>query len=102
MSRAKKEFYKTTIVVEVLSENTIEFDSLSDIDAMTTTGDCSGQITLTASQKLTEKEMATALLNQGSDPTFLLGTSWEIGTKKRNSLEKELTKAAIMLSTRHP
>lgn len=64
-------FFKTTIHIDVLSEDTpLEFDDLGDINDAITEGDCSGQITFSKTQKLTGKQAAKALQKQGSEPEF--------------------------------
>lgn len=70
-----RKFFKTTIVVEVLSEDTpIEFDNLAEVHHMVIEGDCSGQIIATDCVRLTGAEAAAELIKQGSDPRFFMLT----------------------------
>jgi hypothetical protein len=64
------EFYKTTIVVEVLSEGPLHFQTLSDLHSLITTGDCSGSIDVARTLSLSNREMAEAAREQGTDPGF--------------------------------
>lgn len=64
------EFYKTTIVVEVLSEGPLHFQTLSDLHGLITTGDCSGAVHVTRTLSLSAREMAEAARQQGTDPGF--------------------------------
>ena len=67
----RHKFYKTNITVEVLSDSALsESLTLAEIHDAITTGDCSGQITAWSHIGLTEKQVAKALLAQGSDPGF--------------------------------
>ena len=70
-----RKFYKTRIVVEVLSEYPLanEISSprcLADLKHAVTDGDCSGDITKVEEEILTPLQAAQALLSQGSDPSF--------------------------------
>lgn len=65
-------YFKTTITVEVLSNELIVPDSLEDIHNAITAGDCSGIWNIQGVQELTERQMAAALAQQGSDPGFLI------------------------------
>lgn len=65
-----RKFWKTTIIVEVLSEDVpLEFDDLEEVHNAISSGACSGQYTST-SEELTGKQCADALTAQGSDPGF--------------------------------
>lgn len=68
----KTKYFKTTITVEVLSNELIVPDSLEDIHNAITAGDCSGIWNIQGVQELTEAQMAAALTQQGSDPGFLI------------------------------
>lgn len=63
-------FFKTTIIIEILSEQKFNNTNLEDINYAITQGDCSGKVEITGYQELTSKEAAAALLAQGSDPEF--------------------------------
>ena len=67
----KREFYRKIVEVEILSEEPIgPIDDLSHLDHMITMGDCSGQVNHLLQHKLDGKQMAVALMDQGSDPGF--------------------------------
>ena len=69
--KKKRQFHKTTITVEVLSEGSIlQVESLQELAYMITEGDCSGQFSVGTSEALTGKQMAEALMEQHSDPEF--------------------------------
>ena len=74
MSKPLNNLYKTVIQVTVLSNGKFDLD---DIHEAITDGDCSGTVEEISETILTENEMAVALLDQGSDPSFLLGEDWE-------------------------
>lgn len=69
-----KKFYKSIIQVEVLSENapmsSFCGEDLDNIHWQITYGDCSGATKIVSETELSGKEMAEALLHQGSDPSF--------------------------------
>jgi hypothetical protein len=66
-----RKFFRTTIVVQVLSEDApIEFDDLSEVDHMITGGDCSGIFKVLKSERVEPKAMARMLMKQGSEPEF--------------------------------
>jgi hypothetical protein len=67
----KKKYYRTIIQVEVLSEEPIGDVSMSEIIHNAQDGDWSGKnTTITQDEELSGKQMAEALLDQGSDPEF--------------------------------
>ncbi|MBL1153143.1 MAG: hypothetical protein HND43_10490 [Armatimonadetes bacterium] len=67
-----QKFFKTTITVEVISEECpVSELGLADIAHQITQGDCSGEITNTEVVNLTPGQAAQALIDQGSDPDFL-------------------------------
>ena len=67
----KRKFFKTTVLVEILSEDfPAEFDSLEDIHNLISEGDCSGCYEITAVSKLDGKMAAQELQKQGSEPGF--------------------------------
>lgn len=70
-------FKKTRLIVEVLSDNDWEWDNLGDIAYAITDGDCSGTVSVESIQYLSPEDTAQALVEQGSDPAFLLGEDWE-------------------------
>jgi len=64
-------FFKTTITLEVLSEDTdVSNMSLEDIAFAITEGDCSGMITKKKITKLTKRQVENALVKQGSSHDF--------------------------------
>lgn len=66
-----KVFYKTTIVVTVLSEEPLPNDiSLAGVAHSITEGDNSGEWEIANLEPLNGKETAAALIAQGSDPGF--------------------------------
>lgn len=69
-NKAPRVFFKTTVVVEVLSEEPVEFDTLGELGAMISTGDCSGKYAVTKQERLNGRKAAKALISQGSDPGF--------------------------------
>jgi phosphopantothenate synthetase len=69
----KSEYQKTVIEVEVLSNGF--YDNPNDLKNVAhdiTFGDCSGSIKVSKRESLTKQEMHDALINQGSDPSFLI------------------------------
>lgn len=67
----ERKFYKTTFILEVLSEDVPpEWDNLNDIYYLISQGHCSGKIISDESKEITAKEVAEALIAQGSDPEF--------------------------------
>ena len=71
ISEDKMKLYRTTIQVEVLSEGEYEFGGLRAMAFDVIEGDCSAMAKVTQVEELTREQMATALLDQGSDPEFL-------------------------------
>ena len=67
---SKREFCKTIVTVEVLSEQPIEFDDLQELHNMIEHGNCSGQFTADSAVILNGEPMAQALIAQFSDPEF--------------------------------
>jgi hypothetical protein len=67
---SQRKFYRTVIKVEVLSEEPVSFDDLSDVVEAITTGDCSGDWKEELSQEVDGPTMARLLEAQGSDPDF--------------------------------
>ncbi len=65
-----RNFYRTVITVEVLSEEPFEFRNLKDVHYAITDGDCSGSYGTTSVETADGRRMAELLLNQGSDPDF--------------------------------
>lgn len=66
----KRKFYKRVIEVVVLSEESLDCDSLADIQYAITEGDCSGSVTTTSDKEINGLEMAQELIAQASDPGF--------------------------------
>lgn len=66
-----REFYRTVIHVEVLSEEPYVFTgNLVDVAADIITGDCSGVARTIQEEKCNGARMAQLLLAQGSEPEF--------------------------------
>ena len=67
----KRKFFKTVFTLEILSEKPIPSDiSLGELNYGITEGECSGELNQTEVKELNGKEIATALIAQGSDPEF--------------------------------
>jgi hypothetical protein len=67
-----REFYKTVFTVTVLSDVEPSPDiNLESINYQITVGDWSGQVEKGQPERLTPRQMAAALREQGSDPSFL-------------------------------
>lgn len=68
----KRKFYKRVFKFEVLSEEPLNGDyDLSELDAMTDTGDCVGRfLDDDGNETLDGKAMAAALYEAGSEPGF--------------------------------
>jgi hypothetical protein len=66
----KRKFYKTRIIVEVLSEEPVNFDDLSQVHYAITNGDCSGRWEETDIKELNGKEAVMELGIQGSSPEW--------------------------------
>lgn len=66
-------FWKTTLVVEVLSEREIpDHMSLSDIAIEMDVGDFVGRVKDVSDEEVTGQEMANLLYDFGSDPGFFM------------------------------
>lgn len=65
-----KKFYKSQIVIEVLSEEDIGDPSLEKVLYQITEGDWSGVYSVKKVEVLNADQMRTALIGQGSDPDF--------------------------------
>ncbi len=67
-------FWRTVIKVEVLSAGPTppRFSNLAQVHHAITTGDCSGDFD-SEQEEVTRGAMRDLLVNQGSDPSFLLG-----------------------------
>jgi len=66
-------FYKTTIVFEVLHDDSVPIErmNLADIIEETINGHASGMVTDSQTVELTKEATQQALVAQGSDPHFL-------------------------------
>lgn len=67
-----RKFYKTKIVVEVLSEAPVNFDSLEEVAYSITDGGCSGQWNVVKTTELNGKQIVKALDAQGSASEFFM------------------------------
>ena len=66
-----KQFYKTIYEIEILSEYELPgWMSVEQIAYEITSGGCSAAFNHIKTQKLSGKECAKELMNQGSDPEF--------------------------------
>ena len=66
-------YYKTTIVFEVLTDQPLPDElSLTDIINETMTGHASGDVKSFDETEVSKKEMAQLLIDQRSDPAFLI------------------------------
>lgn len=65
-----RQFHRTIITVEVLSEEPYEFDNIRQTYEDITNGDCSGSACVTSTEIVDGPKMAKLLLAQGSDPGF--------------------------------
>jgi hypothetical protein len=66
-----KRYYKTTVVVTVLSEyEPPVWNDLADLNYLITDGHCSGMVATTDEIEVSAKQMAQLLINQNSDPEF--------------------------------
>lgn len=69
----KRTFHKTTIMVEVLSEDPFDPNEnldLAHIREAITTGDCSGRVCIVGREEMQGPRAAKELMAQGSDPGF--------------------------------
>ena len=68
----ERKFFKTTYIVEVLTEDEPMFSgcSLANIEQEMTEGGASGSWTCTKTEELDENQCAKELIAQGSDPEF--------------------------------
>lgn len=68
---SNRKFYRSVIQVEVLSEEPVDFDDLTEVDYQITEGDCSGFVTdVVTNEEVDGVRMAKLLEEQGSDPGF--------------------------------
>ena len=77
-------YFRTTITVEVLSEGRIATELpvdklLSYLEYQGTFGHNSNKITVTAEEKLSERELVKACIDHGTDPNFFLALAAETG-----------------------
>jgi hypothetical protein len=71
-----RQFHRTVIQVEVLSESPIGPVELDTVHHLITQGDCSGHVQTVLQEELNGKQAAQALLQQGSDPSFFQLTTY--------------------------
>ena len=69
--------FKTTIILEVLSSESIEDVELVDIIRECDSGNYSGDIKAQIEEEVTDEYMEHLLIAQRSSPEFLLGDGWE-------------------------
>ena len=65
-----RKFCKTTLRVDVLSEEPFAWDDLSGVAYAITDGACSGMVEETGRKMLNGKQAAKELIKQGSAPEF--------------------------------
>lgn len=65
-----KKFFKSQVVIEILSEEDIGDPSLEKIMYQITEGDWSGVYSVKKVETLDSEQMRIALIGQGSDPDF--------------------------------
>ena len=65
-----KKFFKSQVVIEILSEEDIGDPSLEKIMYQITEGDWSGVYSVKKVETLDAEQMRIALIGQGSDPDF--------------------------------
>jgi tRNA(Phe) wybutosine-synthesizing methylase Tyw3 len=68
-----RKFYKAVIQVEILSKDLLSDHFLSDLSVVNdaiTEGDCSGVVKVIEQKTLTSKQVAKALIKQGSSPSL--------------------------------
>ena len=65
--------HRTVFRLEVLSDRPAAEMALADLAYEIERGDFSGFVQLLSTAEITQREMALALVTQGSDPDFLLG-----------------------------
>lgn len=70
MTPSSRTFYRTLVLVEILSEEPYEPGSLAGVARDIVEGDCSGETHFCASQPISGAHAALLLLAQGSDPEF--------------------------------
>lgn len=83
--------FKTTIILEVLSEESIEDVELVDVIRECDSGNYSGDIKAQFEEQVSDDHMAHLLEAQRSSPEFLLGDDWEA--------KKELEKLEFAFET---
>ena len=89
-----EKYYRNVYVFELLSTEEMESMDLSQLDYEASEGHCSGMFLDGVTEEVDENTMARLLLNQGSDPEFLLGNgdgeecpNCECGTIERADTE---------------
>jgi hypothetical protein len=66
-------FYRTVVTVEVLHDRELGDMDLSDIAREIVEGDFSGKTTFGDPEEVSPERVSELLIEQGSDPAFLLG-----------------------------
>lgn len=65
-----KKFFKTTVQVEILSENPLQFENLNDLNYLITEGDCSGRFFISKVNEISGKDLVKECSSHQSDPEF--------------------------------
>lgn len=65
-----RKFHRTIITIEVLSEEPYNPEDLNDVAHDITTGDCSGNWSITKQEVVDGETMAKLLIQQRSEPGF--------------------------------
>lgn len=73
MSDETPKYFRTTIMVEILSDFPYDPESLEQIYNDITDGECSGHWQVIESRDVNKHQMEQLLVQQGSDPSFLCG-----------------------------
>lgn len=77
MANEPRKYFKTTVTVEILSaDESVEDLTMEELAREIKDGDCSGMMVGAVVKELSKEEMAKELLEQGSDPEFLLGEDY--------------------------
>lgn len=71
MKASRNKYFKTVIQIEILSaDKPVDSTNLFEINNMITFGDCSGNVEIVKTRKLSANQMKEACSKQGSDPSF--------------------------------
>ena len=68
--KTKPRLFKTTVVVEVLHDDPIHWDTLADLHELIESGDCSGYYGTGDTEELDEKSFRSECTKHATDPEF--------------------------------